>query len=83
MDYDFVLQSILKIIDLEKLDHVDYGKIKEISLRLISYINSNNLYIEPQLYRFIDDFDIRSTDKRYAEYQTKCVISIIDNCEFR
>lgn len=78
MEKSRILSDIELIISLESSDlEGNYEEIERISLAAISDIKSSGLEIEGELYRFLDDFDIRRKDPAYRDYQTSKVADLL------
>lgn len=76
--------SIIKcIIILESNPDENASEIESLSLGVISKLKESGESINPELYKFLDDFDIRRRDDRYREYQTDKVKGILRASETR
>lgn len=73
-----ILSDIEHIISLEASDvEGNQKEIERISLAAILDVKSSGLEIEGDLYRFLDDFDIRRKDRGYRDYQTRKVMDLL------
>lgn len=76
-----IIDAVNKIISLEENDRADrFPKIEKISIDIIRSINACGFLVSKDdwiLYQFLDDYDIRLKDKKYAAYQTEAVLKRI------
>ncbi len=78
MNEEYILSNIRRIIYLEHLDiEKNAEEIERISLDMMLGIKSCGLEIEGDLYQFLDDFDIRSKNHAYLDYQTNKVMHLM------
>jgi len=72
-----IISTIKKIILLESNSDSNASEIESLSLDAISKLKESGESINPELYKFLDDFDIRRSDDRYREYQTDKVRDVL------
>lgn len=74
-----VLDAVRQIVTLEqRRDGDSFAEAETIALTRIKSINLAGLSVEPLLYRFLDDLDIRRRDPQYAQFQTEAVLKFLD-----
>jgi len=74
-----VKEKVRKIIKLE-LEGASWSEISLRSDEVIEYVVRNNLVnnIDFDIYRYLEDYDIRAHDKAYANFQINNVINKMD-----
>ena len=79
MKKDQIISNLRRIISLEESDiNLHAELIENICLSTISEIKNSFTPIEVDIYRFLDDFDLRRNDCSYREYQTKKIIELLE-----
>lgn len=65
------VEAVIKIIALESAEIVDFEKVESIVFEIQKKIDDEKFEPNLILYQFLDDVDIRRTDKDYGLYQTQ------------
>lgn len=74
------IESIIrKIIILEREEKYDLSIIKNLSLDIIDYIRIQKIELNNEIYKFLDDFDLRYKDDKYRIFQTEKIERLINS----
>ena len=78
-DEKFIRARIQSILDAETLNMPDDVLSQSISENVIEYIHSNHLYDElnKDIYKFLEDYDIRRSDTKYRCGQHRAIRKIM------
>lgn len=79
MSNDFVKGALINIMALERAGADDNAEeIERISLAAVQHIVRNDERVDPEVHKFLDDYDVRRKDVKYREFQTQKVKQLVD-----